>query len=1477
MVSNKLSRQGAKTSASPKTDLFLLDIPKLKVSALLFHMGYTSQRLDLVQPQHINLKRSSNYVIQRPASKRLFNMSQSRSRVVHNRQSTTKLPGSSQILSVSGPLLQQQHDWQTWPELTIKVRGLHPNTGTWELWRAFEREGNIVFIELFLNRLGSRDGNAQIRFNPPPSRAFWIDSNYTIEKVDGSGYYQVRVDPDPVSHCLKVQSPIKKHLFYDRRMTLFPSSLSFGTLLHPTSMMPMRIVDAASKQDISLVVDLEKKKLVVNFKILTRVMTSDDVASKKEYIDDVAGLERRRYFFEIPLAQLGMIHRVDLDSTSFYLIISMKSPPMYFRKSSDDMSSHLPDGVLWTEFESWYRSTAITLNPQILQHTPLSLCTEAAVIDIGRWTTYRLLFHSSHISKPTYDVIVRALEDYNIHFLSFNEMKFAPRQPPVLWSLLDAPKSQRPILPFKIRYQLEVCVSQNIINEHNITSSFVTSLAEIADRDPDKARTILEYCAEKKKRIYDPMAIFQDREALAYSPKTRIPHYCAYSRKVTVTPSTLLFSSPTVETTNRVLRKYAREHEDGRFLRVQFTGEAAEGRINSLPNQPRNDELYTRVYRALLNGIQIGDRHYEFLAFGNSQFRENGAYFFCPIENLSCDDIREWMGDFRHIKCVAKYAARLGQCFSTTRAIRGIEPDIIEIPDIKRNGYCFSDGVGKISETLAQTIASELRVLSTVPSVFQFRLAGYKGILVTSPDAKEREIHLRKSQQKFTALYAGLEIIKWSRFSCATLNRQTILILSALGIPDHIFHEMLSEQLSGYQRAMENESVAVELLTRYVDDNYMTIAMSNMILNGFMTYQDPFVLSLLNLWRAWSIKLLKEKAKIIVENGCFVFGCVDESGKLQGHSKPSIPTNGAIIEEQLPEIFLQVPDKNNRQYYNVIEGICFVGRNPSLHPGDIRVVRAVNVPELHYLRDVVVFPQNGDRDIPSMCSGGDLDGDDYFVIWDKRLQPSEWNCEPMNYEAMAPKELQRPVKVTDLMKFFVRYMKNDTLPTIAHAHIAQADALDLGVKDAKCLFSSPIPSPFPLSDTLYLPPYLGLELAELHSRAVDYVKSGRPAEMPKHLRPRKWPHFMGKRHKETSTYHSTKILGQLYDRVETVGFVPEYNLPFDQRILQAYKLDHIILTSAREVKAQYDTAMRRVMAQHEIGTEFEIWSAFVLSRPRVGSDYKVQEEIGRISEAIKERFRMVCVEKAGGDRLSVLGPFIAAMYRVTKEEIDAALLECQSFKTVGGREVPIRKMEPKYMPLISFPWLFDRELGKIAVGRLVADERAEIEHIQSNQHNEGGHSSNRQLQSEPGYEGSIQQVTRQVNLDKIDTKPKDLAENYSLEGSQIVNSRPARPSTLEEVGIRISQDNSGTNGNDHTSELGNISRPHLTVGSESTGSRACAFNIPQQSRIPESMPSNLQPEDSQDVYPEYDAIEETITQDAQQESSLEKLTRLLEL
>src|SRR6185295_19425589 len=134
-------------------------------------------------------------------------------------------------------------------------------------------------------------------------------------------------------------------------------------------------------------------------------------------------------------------------------------------------------------------------------------------------------------------------------------------------------------------------------------------------------------------------------------------------RKVVVTPSKMFILPPTIETSNRIIRqyKYHKEH----FLRVQFTDENG-----ILPSASENHiPLFNRVYHTLEKGIRIGSRNYEFLAFSSSQLRDRSCWFFASTEKLNADDIREWMGDLSDIKEVGKYAARMGQCFSSTRAV----------------------------------------------------------------------------------------------------------------------------------------------------------------------------------------------------------------------------------------------------------------------------------------------------------------------------------------------------------------------------------------------------------------------------------------------------------------------------------------------------------------------------------------------------------------------------------------------------------------------------------------------------------------------------------------------------------------------------------------------------------------------------------------------------------------------------------------
>ena len=69
----------------------------------------------------------------------------------------------------------------------------------------------------------------------------------------------------------------------------------------------------------------------------------------------------------------------------------------------------------------------------------------------------------------------------------------------------------------------------------------------------------------------------------------------------------------------------------------------------------------------------------------------------------------------------------------------------------------------------------------------------------------------------------------------------------------------------------------------------------------------------------------------------------------------------------------------------IVEGDALVTKNPCSHPGDIQKVKAVNIPELRHLYNVIVFSSAGVRPDQHKLSLGDLDGDTYSVLWDEDI------------------------------------------------------------------------------------------------------------------------------------------------------------------------------------------------------------------------------------------------------------------------------------------------------------------------------------------------------------------------------------------------------------------------------------------------------------------------------------------------------------
>jgi RNA-dependent RNA polymerase len=1147
-----------------------------------------------------------------------------------------------------------QPPWANQESIYVQVRGIPAQWSTWDMYQMLSPHGDLARIEIFEHsRGGLRNGS--LIFRPPPQSANWIYHGLKVETTDGKCHMmRFIVDTTKIDNKRPGSAP-------SEAVYVPATCLDVGVMEHEHTMLGL----FTTTSNVAIVANRKFNELVIKFGACFPADSSD-----------------HDFKISIKLSQMRKVYRLQNPQGYVALVFSLDLPPLIWRKTKNIKATHDFDGKVgeWNDALAWERQTGIDNHPQPAEAIA-QLQKEAAILDVGRWLTYRVIMPKAAVESEAFAELSKTLTDHNIALSSDIPIRYRQGSPsdPVLqlerlmrpelsvsdMQLMAAPSVH---LEWVVRYQLEACISQGVLFEGNITHDFITRLAGM---ESSRATRLLEKAMDENKRYYDPVEVFKLQSLLVKAKK--LPPYCAMVRSAVVTPTAIYFTTPTLETSNRVIREY-RQHE-GRFLRVKFSDEKWKGKIMAGGDNTM-DEILARVKRTMKNGITIGGRHYDFLAFGNSQFREHGAYFFSPIGATTAETIRSWMGNFTKINVVAKYSARLGQCLSTTRPL-GIRVSVEPIPDIERNGFCFTDGVGKTTPFVAQMIAAAFGLPNSTedyPSVFQFRLGGCKGVLAVDPELKGQAVYIRPSQEKFPAKHFGLEICRISQYSTAYLNVQVISVLEALGVPQSVFLEKMKTALSDLSLALEDMTKATEQLCRNIDFNGTTLTLADMIYDGFMDAQDPFFVSCLRLWRAWMIKYLKEKARLFVNRGAFVLGCVDETATLKGHSNSVHFTKKNKAD--LPEIFLQVSDPEAPGKYRIVEGICTLARNPCLHPGDIRMVMAVDKPALHHLKNCVVLPQTGDRDLANMCSGGDLDGDDYLVMWDPDLIPQEWNHAPMDYQAPAPVRSNGPVTVDAITSFFVTHMRDDKLGQIAVQHRYWADRLPEGVKSDRCL-----------------------DLASRHSTAVDFTKTGVPAELPRELQFKgPYPHWSEKK----QTYKSGKTIGRLYDMVERVPFRPAWDLPFDDRILEAYDLSESMIQDALEVKQQYDDAARRIMNQYALKDDFQLWTTFAMEHDKDLNDYKFAEILGDKVTGLKHLAKGLCYEKAGTTSekpdWDKLGPFIAAMYTATAREVQAAWNANNATQYVGGQIVK-KHATFDNMPFMSFPWIFSRELGHIAKKR----------------------------------------------------------------------------------------------------------------------------------------------------------------------------------
>jgi RNA-dependent RNA polymerase len=440
---------------------------------------------------------------------------------------------------------------------------------------------------------------------------------------------------------------------------------------------------------------------------------------------------------------------------------------------------------------------------------------------------------------------------------------------------------------------------------------------------------------------------------------------------VSLSPTSTKLGGPYPERSNRIMRTYA-DNQDA-FIRVSFVEETD---LQYRHDREIDSPAFIRrwVPPILKNGLTIAGRRFHFLAYSLSALKSHTVWFvrerfIDPNGDLiTAATIIERLGTFHDldydnllIYCPARYGARISQAFTATDSSVSVPAEEIIIQeDINRGQYCFTDGVGSISPSLARKIWKALRKRGsrstrraiTYPRAFQIRLVGAKGMLSVEPKLSGDVVVLRHSMIKFDAPHStDVEIAQaFVRPSKYYLNRPLIMILEGLGIPYQVFEALQEEVVQDVNDAVESLEKAASTLDQFgLAVSYrLSSTLHHLAKLGISpSDMDDFYHQMLTVSIHHILRDLKHHARIPVKDGYTLVGVADVSGYLQEGEVFACAT---------------IPERNSIHY---LEGPVLISRSPSIHPGDVQVVRAIGRPPeespfaIEPLMNTLVFSVNG--------------------------------------------------------------------------------------------------------------------------------------------------------------------------------------------------------------------------------------------------------------------------------------------------------------------------------------------------------------------------------------------------------------------------------------------------------------------------------------------------------------------------------------
>ena len=202
--------------------------------------------------------------------------------------------------------------------------------------------------------------------------------------------------------------------------------------------------------------------------------------------------------------------------------------------------------------------------------------------------------------------------------------------------------------------------------------------------------------------------------------------------------------------------------------------------------------------------------------------------------------------------------------------------------------------------------------------------------------------------------------------------------------------------------------------------------------------------------------------------------------------------------------------------------------------------------------------------------------------------------------------------VQEVEEYFTNYIVNDSLGIIANAHTAFADKESLKAMSAPCI-----------------------ELARKFSIAVDFPKTGVPAEIPSHLRVKDYPDFMEKPDKPS--YESRNVIGKLFRKVKDIAPHTSSIRSFTSDVARhCYDRDMEVdgfedyIDDAFYCKSNYDYKLGNLMDYYGIRTEAELLSGSIMNMSKSFTKRRDAEAIGMAVKSLRKEARSWFNEKGSG-------------------------------------------------------------------------------------------------------------------------------------------------------------------------------------------------------------------------------------------------------